>query len=256
MRHRHWPLWLAALVLAGCAAPADREVLVQTSTINALLEGLYDGETTLAWLGRRGDFGIGTFDALDGEMVLAGGVFYQVRADGKVYRPGPQTTTPFAAVTFFDADLTLTLDGPANLDDLEALIDRHAPAVNVPLAVRITGTWRRVRTRSVPRQTPPYPPLAEVAKTQPTFDFADVRGEVVGFRLPAYLAGLNVPGYHLHFLTEDRTGGGHVLELEASAVRIELDATPALFVDLPRGRAFGAADISRDRSRELHQVEK
>jgi len=258
MAHR-WQtlaLVLGALALAGCAGAADRDVLYQTSTINALLEGLYDGETTLAALARHGDFGIGTFDALDGEMVVLDGRVYQVRADGSVARPGPEATTPLATVTFFDADRTVDFDGPFDLGDLAALIDRSAPGRNVPLAIRVTGAFRYVKTRSVPRQTRPYPKLAEVAKRQPTFEFRDVRGTIVGFRCPEYAKGLNVPGYHLHFLTADRTGGGHVLEIEATAGRIEIDFTRALHVALPAGEAFGEASLGGDRAAELRGVEQ
>jgi acetolactate decarboxylase len=249
-------LALGMLALAGCAAQGQRDVLYQTSTINALLEGLYDGDTTLAALAAHGDFGIGTFDALDGEMVLVGGTVYQVRADGTVCRPGPEATTPFAAVTFFDVDRTADFDGAFDLADLTALIDQAAPGGNVPLAVRITGTFKYVKTRSVPRQAKPYPRLAEVAKRQPTFEFRDAGGTIVGFRCPEYMKGLNVPGYHLHYLTADRSGGGHVLEIEMTAGRIEIDVTPALHVALPTSRTFGEARLGEDRSAELQGVER
>lgn len=270
-------LLATAAALAGCAAPADREVLYQVSTINALMEGLYDGEATLADLVRQGDIGIGTFDALDGEMVVLDGAVYQVRADGKVYRPGPRTTTPFASVTFFDPDLTIRLDAALDLVQLEALMDRAAQdfaalsqadaaagqavvgAVinrNMPLAVRITGTFRHVKTRSVPRQVKPYPRLVDVAARQPTFEFKDVRGTVVGFRLPEFIKGINVPGWHLHFLTEDRAAGGHILELETGDVRVDIDPTPSLRIALPRGGEFARTDVSKDRDAEVRRVEK
>ena len=249
-------LGLAALALAGCAAPADRDVLWQTSTVSALLEGVYDGEVTLEELVKHGNVGIGTFDALDGEMVVVDGTVYQVDSDGKVHHPPPDTKTPFAAVTFFDADRVLTADGAIEFDDLKVLIDRAAPAQNVPLAIRITGTFARVKTRSVPKQAKPYRRLVEVTKNQPTFEFTDARGVMVGFRCPPYIEGINVPGYHLHFLTRDRTGGGHVLELTVEQVRIEIDETPALHVALPTGEAFGTARIAGDTAAELERAER
>ncbi|KPK43871.1 MAG: hypothetical protein AMK72_12770 [Planctomycetes bacterium SM23_25] len=245
-----------ALALAGCAAPADRDVLYQTSTVSALLEGLYDGEVTLEELVKHGNLGIGTFDALDGEMVLVDGKVYQVGGDGKVHRPPPETKTPFAAVTFFDADREIEADGPLDFDDLKVVIDRAAPARNTPLAIRITGAFAYVKTRSVPKQAEPYPRLVEVTRNQPTFEFANTRGVMVGFRCPPYVEGINVPGYHLHFLTGDRTGGGHVLELTADEVRIEIDETPALHIALPTSRAFGAAAITGETAAELERAER
>jgi len=255
-RWRTVTLGLAALALAGCAGPVDREVLWQTSTISALLEGVYDGEVTVEELVSHGDLGIGTFDALDGEMAVVDGTVYQVDGAGNVHRPPPETKTPFAAVTFFDADRVLTADGAIEFDDLKVLIDRAAPARNVPLAIRITGTFARVKTRSVPKQAKPYPRLVEVTQNQPTFEFTDARGVMVGFRCPPYVEGINVPGYHLHFLTRDRTGGGHVLELTVEKVRIEIDETPALHVALPTGEAFGTAAITGKTAVELERAER
>ncbi|HUU93113.1 MAG TPA: acetolactate decarboxylase [Phycisphaerae bacterium] len=255
-RWRVVSLGLAVLALAGCAGRAERDVLWQTATVSALLEGVYDGEVTVEELVKHGDLGLGTFDALDGEMVVVDGTVYQVDGAGNVHRPPPETKTPFAAVTFFDADRVLTADGAIEFDDLKVLIDRAAPAKNVPLAIRITGTFAHVKTRSVPKQTRPYPRLVEVTKNQPTFEFADTRGVMAGFRCPPYVEGINVPGYHLHFLTHDRTGGGHVLELTVEKVRIEIDETPALHVALPAGEAFGTARIAGDTAAELERAER
>jgi len=247
---------VAVAVAAGCAAPkTDRGVVYQTSTISALLEGVYDGSLTLAELRKHGDFGIGTFDALDGEMVLVDGRFWRVRGDGSVESPPLDETTPFATVISFEAAHTLRADGPFNLADLEHLIDSAIPTRNLPLAVRVTGTFRYVKTRSVPRQTKPYPRLVDVAAKQPTFEFRQVRGTLVGFRLPPYVQEINVPGYHLHFLADDRKGGGHVLELSVEDVVIEVDDSSAIYVALPADEAFGAADLAPKAAGEVERVE-
>jgi len=251
-----WGLLLLAVLVSGCAAQAERDVLYQASTINALLEGVYDGTITLGELQKHGDFGIGTFDGLDGEMILLDGCFYQVRGDGKVYRPGPGATTPLATVAFFVADHALAADGPFDLSDLESLLDRTTPERNVPVAIRITGTFKRVKTRSVPKQEKPYPRLIDVTAKQPTFEFHDVKGTLVGFRFPAYMKGIGVPGYHLHFLTADRSGGGHVLEIETEAMRIEMDVKREVFIALPRTEMFNRADLSKDKEAEVRKAEQ
>lgn len=252
----------AGLLAAGCSTPAaDRDVLFQTATISALLEGLYDGNMTLADLAKRGDLGIGTFDGLDGELILLGGEFYRVRADGRVYRPDPaETTTPFASVTFFDADLAATVAGPLDLAHLEALMDKTLADAgagrNVPVAARITGTFTYMKTRSVPKQAKPYPRLVDVTAKQPTFEFRNVKGTIVGFRFPDFAQGVNVPGWHLHFLNADETGGGHILELETAKVRVEMDRTPTLTIFVPQGGAFAGADLSKNKPDELRRAEK
>jgi len=249
------PLALAA----GCAGTAERDVLFQTATLGALVEGVYDGNLTVGELKKHGDLGLGTFDALDGELVMLDGRVWRIRADGKAEAVGDEETTPFATVTFFEADHTGSLEGPFDLARVEEMLDTVLPTKNIPYAVKIEGTFARVKTRSVPRQTKPYPRLAEVTARSPGapgFEFENVRGTLVGFRCPQYAKGLNFPGWHLHFLTADRTAGGHVLELVTEKVRFALDYTPAILVALPEGGAFYEADLASDKSADLKRAGK
>lgn len=245
------------LVLCGCATrPADG--ITQVATIDALLAGVYDGHMSLAELLRHGDLGIGTFEGLDGEMVVLDGAVYQVRSDGKVYRPDPAGRTPFASVTRFRADRREDVAAPMDFAALQAFVDARAPAENRFVAIRLRGEFKAMRTRSVPAQKKPYPPLAEVAKTQPVFDRVRVRGTLLGFRSPPFVKGVNVPGYHLHFLADDLSCGGHVLGFELERGVLEIDETHAwMHVELPQpGSPFDAANLREDRSVELHRVEK
>ena len=246
---------LAGLVLAGCGAPGDRgDVLYQTSTINALLAGVYDGDTTLKQLAKHGDFGIGTFEALDGEMVLLDGRVYQVRADGAAYRPGGSLRTPFAAVTFFKPELTSYVRD-LNHQQLMANILGLVPSRNDIYAVKISGQFPYVKTRSVPKQEKPYPPLADVTADQPTFEFEDVEGTLVGFWLPSFMEGVNVPGLHLHFLDKKRKAGGHLLDCRTGQVVIEVDVSPEFHLSLPRMPGFLLTNMERPAG-ELEKVER
>lgn len=245
-----------ALLLQGVVHAADgRDVLMQVSTIDALMNGLYDGELAIGELKRHGDFGIGTFDALDGEMVVLDGQCYQVRGDGSVHVVGDARTTPFATVTFFDEDQTAAFSN-VDLAQLQQALDARLPTENLFYAIRMEGIFKKVRTRSVPAQTRPYRPLVEVTRTQPEFEFENVRGVMVGFRAPPFVKGVNVPGYHLHFLTEDRKAGGHVLEATIGEVAVTVDHTPDFYMQLPRSRAFQEVDLTKDREAELYEVEK
>src|SRR3712207_4333241 len=153
--------------------------LFQTSTIDALLEGKYDGDVSFAELEERGDFGLGTLDALDGEMIALDGSFYQVKADGRAYAIDGSMRTPFAVVTFFEPNLSRTLATPMDFGTFCARLDRLVGGEASCYAVRVEGTFDHVKTRSVPRQRRPYPPLAEGGKHQPTFEFGDVAGRLV-----------------------------------------------------------------------------
>ena len=251
-------LIVSCLLLLGCAHDPEGRAnrVYQTSTIPALLEGVYDGDLTLAELREHGDFGLGTFDAVDGEMVLLDGRCYQIRADGKAYRPPMEMKTPLAVVTAFRSDRSGSVQGPMSYEDLQRRLDGLRRSNNVPCAIRLDGEFELVRTRSVPRQMSPYRRLAEVTKEQSTFEFQQVRGTIVAFWFPGYAKGLNVPGYHLHFLTADRSAGGHVLECRPGRVRVQLAEMNELIVRLPQNAAFRTAALDADRQADLHAVEQ
>lgn len=246
-----------AFILAGCRSPAPNGI-TQVATIDALLTGVYDGHMSLKELRKHGDFGIGTFGALDGEMILLDGVFYQIRADGKVSKPDLSIRTPFACVTKFAADSMEIIGEPVDMKKLEDRIDEIVPQPNRFCAFIVRGDFVSIRTRSVPAQKKPYPPLAEVTKNQPVFSLSKVRGTLIGFRSPPFVKGVNVPGYHMHFLADDLSGGGHVLEFELSRGTLEADTVHEwLNVFLPaEDEDFGRADLAKDRNAELQAVEK
>ncbi len=225
--------------------------LFQASTIDALLQAVYDGAVTFGELRRHGDFGIGYFDWLDGE-------FYRIPVDGRLYPVADMTTTPFASVTFFDPDITVEIDEPMNLTDLEIFLDGQFPSKNLFYAVRIDGAFASVRAWSVPAQEKPYPKLVEAVAGRAVFEFEfeNVTGSAVGFWTPELARGVNVPGYHLHFITDDRTGGGHVLDLRLDRGSVRIDVTPAFYMVPPTEGDFCAADLSGDLRDELEAVEE
>ncbi len=218
-------------LLGGGASP--HHTLFQTSTIDALLEGNYDGDVSFAELEDRGDFGLGTLDALDGEMVALDGSFYQIRADGRAYPIDGWARTPFAVVTFFEPGPPHALPAPIDFAGLCAHVDGIVGETTACCAVRVDGLFEHVRTRSVPRQRKPYPPLVEVVEDQPTFDLRNVEGSLVGFRFPDRVSGLNVPGYHFHFIRDNRTAGGHVLDCRLARGELSVDREADLRLELP-----------------------
>lgn len=229
--------------------------IFQASTIDALLDGNYEGDISFAELGAHGDFGLGTFDALDGEMVGLDGVFYQVKADGRAYKVDERTKTPFAVVTFFEPGLLRQLSTPMDYAALRAYLDEVAGDVATCHAVRVEGHFDYVKTRSVPRQKKPYPPLAEAVKYQPTFEFQDIRGSLVGFRFPDYVQGLNVSGYHFHFITEDRSAGGHLLECRMIRGELRIDHESDLRLKLPAGVGEAIPDLAASKRDALKSIE-
>ncbi|MEA3411957.1 MAG: acetolactate decarboxylase [Pseudomonadota bacterium] len=206
------------------------DTLFQVSTLDALLAGDYEGRASFREVKRHGDFGLGTFVALDGEMVAVDGVYYQVRVDGVATPVVDQELTPFAAVTFFDADDTFRVAGETGCTELHELLQERFPSGDLPYAIKVTGRFTKLTTRSVPAQEKPYPPLVDALQQQVAFNLSDVDATLAGFWLPAFLAGVNVAGFHFHAITADATTGGHVLDCLASDVLVEIDQTDELRV--------------------------
>ena len=239
--------FLLTLAYAGCRGPhGDGDTLYQVSTIDALLTGEYDGAVSVAELQKHGQVGLGTFDGLDGEMIAVDGRFYQVRVDGHAYQASERVTVPFAAVTRFETDEEMRLRSIESFEELAQVLDNSISSPNAVYAIRIEGEFEYVRARSVPRQGRPYRPLAEVVEEQKSFPFRSVRGTMVGFRCPEALRGVNVPGYHLHFVNATRTRGGHVLDCRIKEAVVHLDYTDEVHVTLPHTKAFRASVGSGD----------
>jgi acetolactate decarboxylase len=239
-------------------APADRETFYQVSTIDALMQGVFDGVQPVGELKRHGDFGIGTFDALDGEMIVLDGVVWQAKADGRIYPVADNLTTPFATVTYFDSDLsTLTTGQPMNLSVFASTMEKRLPTGNMVYAVRMHGTFPMMKVRAIPAQQKPYPTLANASLQQSVYSYSDTTGTVIGFYTPAFFKGLNVAGYHLHYLSDDHTIGGHILDFTVPAtMTVEYDITPGFTMALPTNGTFTGVDLSQDLSGALATVEK
>jgi acetolactate decarboxylase len=263
------PVVIAALAILAVAllavpqvtppAPAgipDPDLLYQVSVIDALMQGAYDGVVPVGEMMRHGDFGLGTFDALDGEMVVLDGTCYQVGIDGVPHPANGSILVPYADITTFGRDLAVPGISGGNLSQVTAALDTALPSGNYFVAIRIDGTFPAVKARSVPRQEKPYPPLTEAVSHQAVFQWYNLTGTVVGFYSPPFTEGIDVTGYHLHFLSADRTMGGHVLDLAVEDTPVELDITPRFMVILPESGDFIRMDLSGDLSLQTAMVEK
>jgi len=237
-------------------AESNEDIIYQTSTINALVEGVYDGDITFEELRKHGDFGLGTFNQLDGEMIALDGDFYQIKSNGIAYLVNDSMLTPFSIVTFFESDDEILLQKSKNYTELEHYLDDLLPTENIFYAIKIEGTFDYIKARSVPRQNKPYSNLTIVVQNQSIFEFNDVKGTIVGFRTPEYVGGINVPGYHLHFITNDKQAGGHVLELEIENVSVNIDYTSDFYLVLPENKEFYELESIKEMQKDIERIEK
>jgi len=241
-------LHVRALTHRGFAHdPAAERVAFQVGTLDALIDGRFDGDTTIGELLAHGDLGLGTVQHLGGELVVLDGHAFVIDADGRVHEVPSSTRTPFAVVCRFAARDHVDLVGPMPLAGVQRELDGLAPDAAV-IAVRVDGTFTHLRLRSVREQVRPYPPLAEVTAHQTEWDLDRADGTLLGFRFPDEVAGLEAPGYHVHFLSRDREHGGHVLDGVLVSGTAAVDGDDQLHVELPRGVELGTPGVT-DRAR-------
>jgi acetolactate decarboxylase len=224
--------------------PAIEHTAFQAGTLDSLMAGRFDGDTTIREVLRHGDLGIGTVQHLGGELVIVDGAARVIDGDGVVSVVPPETRTPFAVVCrFAPLASACVINGPVPMAAVRGELDALAPHTSV-LAVRIEGEFADLRLRSVHAQRPPYPPLAEVTAHQTEWSIEQATGVIVGFRFPDGVAGLEVPGYHLHFLSDDHAAGGHVLDLTMRRGTAFVDGGDELHVELPAGVGLGTPGVA------------
>ena len=232
----------------------SHHTLYQVSTSTALVEGIYQGAVRIGTLREHGDLGLGTFENLDGEMVVVDGRFFQVRSDGSVRECADDMLSPFAVVTRFVPDEAVTLRQCPDLSHLTARFDGLRHSDNVFFALRVDGHFEYVHTRAMCR-TEEGVPLVQAAAIQPEFEFHDVPGTLVGFWTPDYAQTLNVPGYHLHFLSADRNRGGHLLQCRGKDLRLQIQREGDYRIAMPETEDFLKADLRRDPTADLARAE-
>ncbi len=248
---------IAHIVMSSLAdtLEIDHSTLFQVSTSTALVEGVYGGVVTIGELKRHGSFGLGTFDGLDGEMLALDGHFYQVLGTGAVREARDDARAPFAVVTEFRAEREFVLDRVESFDDLIAQLDSRRETGNLFFAARIDGRFSHIRTRALCK-TASGVSLVDATAHQPEFALTDVSGTAVGFWTPVYARTINVAGWHLHFVTEDRFGGGHVLDCQGVDLRVQMQDLADVRIAMPETAAFLQADLSHDPSQELDLAER
>lgn len=236
--------------------------IFQNSTINALAEGLYEGDISFGELKKHGDTGLGTFQHLDGEMIGLDGVFYQVNSKGKVLEVADDMLTPFSIVCFLDKTNKIEYQVPQglNFSEVEEFIKKEMEtgvemSANYIYYFRIDGVFSRLKLRSVPKQKNGTR-LVEVIPHQTVFNYNDLKGTMVGFFFPDYMRGLNVAGFHFHFISDDRKKGGHVLDFVIQEGNMVVNEKSDFDLQLPKIPGFGNMDLTQTNESELDTIER
>ncbi|MCA1962220.1 MAG: acetolactate decarboxylase [Desulfomonile sp.] len=231
-RCSHFVQGFVLAVIICLQGPACAGELFQVSSFAAFEQGQYDGSVTFKELKEHGDLGIGTVNGLDGEMIALDDKFFQIRTDGKVYPIGDTEHTPFAVVVSFKPEKKSSIADIGDVKTLHQSLDRILPDLAGIYAFRIEGNFERLKVRSVPKQEKPYPTLETVIKSQTVFELSNVKATLVGFRFPEYMKGVNVPGYHFHCITADKTAGGHFLDCDIRHAEVGIEAVTSFSMRL------------------------
>jgi acetolactate decarboxylase len=245
---------LAVVLFVAIAVPARAAEAYQVATISSLLAGGYDGNTTVGELLRHGNFGLGTFNGVDGEMMVLDGSVYRGDTNGRAQAVSKKELTPFAVVVAFRSQGSMRVVGGQSLEHLQAALDALPYSASRILAARVDGRFETIKIRSEPKQKPPYRPLSQVIKEeQVVHTLNGVQGTLIAFRFPAAASSVNVAGWHFHFLTSDKTRGGHVLDLMTGAGQASLEEIADLRISFPAQApaASASAEAIRDVERPL-----
>lgn len=229
--------------------------IYQISTINALISGLYDGCVSLSKLLQKGNFGIGTFKSLDGELTLLNGIFYRTRPNGSIYTCSENVSVPFAVVTEFENYKLYNISNCNSYKSIKEKLNSFLESKNIFYAFYIKGEFSYMRTRTVVKQEMPYKAMSEAVKNQPIFEYENVSGHIVGFRCPSYVEGLNVPGYHFHFISSNKKFGGHVSEFSIKTACARVQKCSCFRMELPENENFYNMKVT-DMSNDIETVEK
>ncbi len=233
----------------------DHGTLFQVSTSGALVEGLFGGVVSIETLREHGDFGLGTFAGLDGEMIALHGEFFQIQSDGSIHKAREDQQVPFAVVTHFTPSETATLEPFASIHDLVEQLDRWRSSDNLFYAVRLAGRFSHVHDR-VACKAGEHETLVEATSHQAEFSDDDIAGTMVGFWTPHYAKGIGVPGWHMHFISDDHLHGGHVLDCAGNAIVLAIETLDDFRLAMPETVAFLAADLTGDTEAALNKAER
>ena len=260
----------AALLLSftACSSQQDskaektddnsRETIYQVALLQSLTQGYYDGIVKVSELKEHGDIGIGTFEGVNGEMIVLDGTVYQALGDGSVQEAADDETVPFSNVTFFDKDGSVELKDIKNVDALKGKLDSMVEknGRNLFYFIKLTGTFEKMNVRSELKQEKPYKTLDKALETdQREFNYENIKGTVVALYCPDYMGGLNTPGWHFHFISDDKTKGGHLLDLSFTKATAEYDTTPGFDMYLSDNNDFQKMELAKDVSGAIKKVE-
>lgn len=238
----------------------DRTKMYQVSTLQALALGYTRGVITVRELMEHGETGLGTFEDVNGEMIAIDGKCYRATENGAVEEAGDDRGVPFSAVGYMDKCREFEISGDYDMASLKDELNNRIEedfGLNSMHIIQITGMFEKVYARSeAPYRSHHITLKSMLEKTQTSFEFDNIRGSIVGVYFPDYMDGINASGWHLHFVNEDRTMGGHVYDLNMKKSLVRLAKRSSIEIQLPKDAAFDTYTLKNASKEEIKQVEQ
>ena len=237
-----------------------KQTLYQISTLQALSMGYSRAVIPVEAFLQHGNIGLGTFEDVNGEMILLDGQCFRAAENGAVVRAEPDRGVPFAVATFFHHGDKIPIEYVENIEVLKHLLDLKIGAdfgLNSMHIVRIDGSFAKVCARSESAHRSHHVSLKDILqKTQNDFIFHDITGTLVCVYFPDYMDGINAPGWHLHFISDDRSLGGHVFDLTMKQGTMIINKISQIQIQLPTSPAFDTYSLKEASQDEIKEVEQ
>ncbi|MEO6329236.1 MAG: acetolactate decarboxylase [Ginsengibacter sp.] len=246
------------VLLAGCKYKAvntrENEItkirktgeLYHYSLWAALVNKIYDGNLTVREAKTHGDTGLGTYNGIDGELIMLDGVLYQVPSSGAVKLADDSVDISYLNTTFFEKKFSFQIDKHTSYDSIRKEIELHFPSRNFFYAFKIHGEFDTLKLGSIQKQQKPYPQgLDSLIPNRPKFNHTNISGTMVGFYCPDFIGEINVAGFHLHFLSDDKKTGGHVMEFTGKNFKIEMNKLTTYCFVLPETEDYNKVNLEK-----------
>jgi acetolactate decarboxylase len=234
--------------------------MYQVSTLQALALGYTRSVVRTDELLSHGNTGLGTFEDVNGEMIVVDRHCYQAAEEGSITEMPPDIGVPFASVANLQGDRVFTLSEIPDIEHLKMELNLKIEedfGLNSMHIAKIEGDFERVDARSESAYRSHHVELKDIlGKTQKSFCFEQIRGTMVCIYYPDYMDGINAPGWHLHFISEDRKWGGHVFDLQMRRGEVFLDKISRIEIQLPSEPAFDTYSLKEASSSDIKQVEQ
>lgn len=234
--------------------------IFQVSTLQALALGYSRKVVTVGELMKHGEAGLGTFEDVNGEMIAIDGKCFRAMEDGTVEQSHDERGVPFAEVAYMDGCREFELSGDYDMQKLKDELNNRIEedfGLNSMHVIQISGTFEKIYARSEAPYRSHHVSLKEMLETtQKSFEFSQISGSLVGVYYPDYMDGINAAGWHLHFVNNERTKGGHVYEIKMKQGKVRLVKKSRIEIQLPKDAAFDTYALKNASDKEIKQVEQ